>query len=151
MNLAGIVAPTNLNYVYKVTPQKTGTLLPVGSFVNRNFKANQFEYYLPGQLPYHPQAHHHLRYCGTRSTQAPYETNGQQVAPNIKWPTGSRPVLARPPRELSSSQASASFQRARPMAESQCTNGKWDIAPRFGIAYALNSKTVAPRRLRRKL
>ena len=89
MNLAGIVAETSLNYVYKVTPQKNGALLPVGSFIDRNFKANQFEYYFQDSFRVTPKL---TITFGLRHSlaQAPYETAGQQVAPNISVQVGSK-------------------------------------------------------------
>ena len=152
MNLAGIVAEASLNYVYKVTPQKNGALLPVGSFIDRNFKANQFEYYFQDSFRVTPKL---TITFGLRHSlaQAPYETAGQQVAPNSQACTvGSKREWLKRPRDSSSNQASPSSRQEKQTVGNPCTNmDKWDIAPRFGVAYALNPKNLDPRRLRRKL
>ena len=141
MNLAGIVAEASLNYVYKVTPQKNGALLPVGSFIDRNFKANQFEYYFQDSFRVTPKL---TITFGLRHSlaQAPYETAGQQVAPNISVHSWFKTRVAQATKGLIE-QPSFTFIPAgkanggKPMYNMD----KWDIAPRFGVAYALNPRT----------
>jgi hypothetical protein len=141
MNLAGIVAVSSLNYVYKVTPQKAGVLLPIGSFVDRNFKANQFEYYLEDSFRLTPKIT--LTY-GIRHSlnQTPYETNGQQVAPSISMNKWFRTRLADAAKGVVDQPnftfiPSGKANGGAPMY----TMDKWDIAPRLGIAYAYDPKT----------
>jgi hypothetical protein len=141
MNLAGIVASSELNYVYKVTPQKAGVLLPIGSFIDRNFKANQFEYYLEDSVRITPKIT--LTY-GIRHSlnQTPYETNGQQVAPTIS-------MLGWFKKRLADAAKGVVDQPNFTFAPSGKANGgkpmydmdKWDIAPRLGLAYAYDAKT----------
>ena len=141
MNLAGIVASSQLNYVYRVTPQKTGSLLPIGSFVDRNFKANQFEYYLQDSYRLTPKLT--ITY-GLRHSlnQTPYETNGQQVSPTIsmvKWfktrlADAAKGVVDQPNFTFT---PSGKANGGKPMYDMD----KWDIAPRLGVAYAYDAKT----------
>jgi hypothetical protein len=141
MNLAGIVASASLNYVYKVTPQKTGTLLPVGSFIDRNFKANQFEYYLQDSFRVTPKL---TLTFGIRHSidQTPFETNGQQVSPtvsmigwfNTRVSNAAKGIVDQPNFTFV---PSGKANGGKPMYNM----AKWDIAPRLGIAYAMNSKT----------
>jgi len=141
MNLAGIVASTSLNYVYKVTPGNKATLLPTGSFLPRDFKANQFEYYAEDSFRITPK----LTFTyGLRHSinQTPYEVNGQQVSPDISmygWfktrvADAAKGIVDQPNFNFV---PSGKANNGKPMYEM----AKWDIAPRLGVAYALNSKT----------
>jgi hypothetical protein len=85
--LAGIVASTNLNYVYAVNKDKNGSLLPDGVYATRNFKTNEFEYYLQDTYQMMPKL---IVTVGIRHSlaQTPYEVNGQQASQDIsmnKW------------------------------------------------------------------
>ncbi len=141
MNLAGIVASSSLNYVYKVTNGNSGTLLPTGSYVGRNFKANQFEYYIQDSFRITPKltVTYGLRHS---LNQTPYETNGQQVSPTISmsdWfytraADAAKGIVNQPNFTFA---PSGKANNAKPMYNM----AKWDIAPRLGAAYALNSKT----------
>jgi hypothetical protein len=141
MNLAGIVAVTSVNYVYKVTPGNTATLLPTGSYVDRDFKANQFEYYLQDSFRITPKLT--LTY-GLRHSinQTPYEIHGQQVSPDISmigWfktrvADAAKGIVDQPNFNFV---PSGKANGGKPMYEM----AKWDIAPRLGLAYALNGKT----------
>ncbi|HEY1986442.1 MAG TPA: TonB-dependent receptor [Terracidiphilus sp.] len=141
MNLAGIVAQSSLNYVYTVTPQKTGTLLPVGSFVDRNFKSNQFEYYLEDSFRITPKLT--ITY-GIRHSlnQTPYETGGQQVSPSVSMRSwfntrvsdAAKGVVDQPNFTFI---PSGKANGGKPLYDMD----KWDIAPRVGVAYAFNNKT----------
>ena len=141
MNLAGIVANSTLNYVYKVNPGKTGTLLPTGSFVARDFKANQFEYYVQDTFRITPKLT--ITY-GIRHSinQTPYEVNGQQVAPTVSMEDwfktrvndAAQGTVDQPDFTFA---PSGKANNGKPMYQM----AKWDIAPRLGVAYALNNKT----------
>jgi hypothetical protein len=142
MNLAGVVANSVLDYVYKVTPQKTGSLLPTGSYVDRKFKSNQLEYYLQDTFRVLPKLTLTL---GVRHSlnQTPFETNGQQVSPNISMRSwfntrvvdAAKGIVDQPNYSfIPSGKANA----GPPMYQM----AKWDIAPRVGVAYAFDSKTT---------
>ena len=80
-NLAGLLdyVTTQANYV--VSPNsKTGTLLPGGAFLSRDFKNNEFEWYVQDSWHARPNLTINL---GVRHVllQTPYEVNGQQVQP----------------------------------------------------------------------
>jgi hypothetical protein len=142
MNLAGIVADSELDYVYTVTPQKSGSLQPAGSFVNRNFKSNQFDYYLQDSFRVVPKV---TLTFGVRHSinQTPYEVNGQQVSPNISmisWfntraADAAKGVVDQPNYSFI---PSGKANDGPPMYQV----AKWDIAPRVGAAYAFDNKTT---------
>lgn len=141
MNLAGVVASTNLNYVYKVNSDKTGSLLSEGAFVNRNFKANQFEYYVQDTYQVIPKL---TVTFGIRHSlaQTPYEVNGQQVSEDISMNKWFDTRVAGATKGESDQPnfnyvLSGKANGGKPMWEMQ----KWNFAPRIGIAYALNPKT----------
>ena len=80
--LAGLLSTINVHNTYKVTSATAATLLPTGTLIPRNFKANEFEYYLQDSWRVRPNL---TVTVGFRHTllQVPYEVNGQQVQPNI--------------------------------------------------------------------
>jgi len=141
MNLAGVVASTVINYVYKVNGDKSGSLLPQGAFVNRDFKSNEFEYYLQDTYQIIPKLTMTL---GIRHSfaETPYEVNGQQVSQDIsmnKWfdarVAGAKAGESNQPNF--SYVLSGKANNAKPLWPMQ----KGLIAPRVGFAYALNPKT----------
>jgi Carboxypeptidase regulatory-like domain len=142
MNLAGIVASSELNYVYKVNKDKSASLLSQGAYVDRDFKANQFEYYLQDTYQIIPKL---TLTFGIRQSfdQTPYEVNGQQVSPDVsmsKWfetrVAGAKLGQANQPNFNYVLTGKANGGRAMwPMQKAL-------IAPRLGIAYSLNPKTV---------
>ena len=79
--------------------------MPVGSYVDRNFKANQFEYYLQDSFRVTPKL---TVTFGIRHSiaQTPYETNGQQVSPNISMNEWFKTRVAERPRGSSISPTS---------------------------------------------
>ncbi|MHB1021291.1 MAG: TonB-dependent receptor [Acidobacteriaceae bacterium] len=81
--LAGLVNEETDQYNYQVSKDgTTGTLLAPGAFVRRDFKSNEFEYYLQDSWRVKPNL---TLTFGVRHTllQTPYEANGQQVQPTI--------------------------------------------------------------------
>lgn len=142
MNLAGIVASASLNYVYKVNGDKSGSLLTEGAYANRDFKANQFEYYLQDTYQVVPKL---TLTFGIRHSidQTPYEINGQQVSPSVsmhKWFDA---------RVAGAKVGEVDQPNFNYVLSGKANNGKpmWDmqkglIAPRLGMAYSLNPKTV---------
>jgi hypothetical protein len=81
-NLVGTVPSTTQIYNYSVTGATSGSLYPDGTFINRHFKANEFEYYLQDSWRITPKltVTYGLRHS---ILQAPYESNGQQVSPTV--------------------------------------------------------------------
>jgi hypothetical protein len=126
---------------YVVTGPTTGTLQPDGAFIHRQFKTNEFEYFLQDAWRVKPNL---TITFGLRHTilQAPYETRGQQVAPTVdthEW-------------FLKRGEAAAKgqvFEDDLFFAPNGKMNGKpafWpkqklNIAPRVSVVYSPNPKT----------
>ncbi|MBV8674378.1 MAG: TonB-dependent receptor, partial [Acidobacteriaceae bacterium] len=81
-NLVGTIPQITAQQNYAVSSATAGTLLPQGAFINRNFKANEFEWYAQDSWRVLPNLTLNL---GLRWTylQTPWEIHGQQVAPTI--------------------------------------------------------------------
>jgi len=81
-NLVGTIPLLNTAYNYQITSPTSGTLLPDGAFINRNFITNEYEYYLQDAWKVRPNL---TLTVGLRHSilQTPYESNGQQVSPTI--------------------------------------------------------------------
>src|SRR5262249_12217777 len=81
--LAGLLSTINANNNYAVAQDGSqATLLPTGTLIPRQFKANEFEWYV--QDSYHLRSNLTIT-LGVRHSllQTPYEVHGQQVAPTI--------------------------------------------------------------------
>ena len=140
-NLVGTIPQVTDQYNYKVTSATSGTLLGDGAFVDRHFKANEFEYFI--QDSWRPLPNLTLTF-GIRHTilQTPYETRGQQVTPTIDthaWFTQ---------REASALQGQVYEPNLyfAPSGPSYGKPGYWpksknNIAPRFAVAYSPDNKT----------
>ncbi len=135
--LVGLVPQTSGQYNFSVSKDgKTGDTLSQGAFVNRNFKANELEYFLQDSWRVRPNLT--VTY-GLRQTilQAPYETNGQQIAPTInmrKWfetrAAGAlKGVTTQPDINFA---ASGQARGLKPYWDTQ----KNAIAPRIAVAYS---------------
>jgi hypothetical protein len=140
-NLVGTVPSLTNSYNYKVTSATSGSLLPDGAFLNRAFKANEYEWYIQDAWRVRPNL---TVTFGVRHTilQTPWETSGQQVAPTVDthaW------YLAR-------ESAAQAGQVNEPNLEFAPTGpfynkpGFWpkskdNFAPRLAIAYSPNGKT----------
>ena len=139
--LVGNISQLSDVYNYKVASPTSATSLPDGAFINRNFRTNEFEYFLQDSW----RARSNLTVTfGLRHTilQTPYETNGQQVSPTVDtdaWYKG---------RESAALQG----QISEPMISftpSGKANGqpafwpkqKANIAPRLGVVYSPDAKT----------
>jgi hypothetical protein len=119
----------------------TGSLLPDGTFINRHFKANEFEWYIQDAWRVRPNLT--ITY-GIRHTilQTPYEENGQQIAPTIdidafykqRNASAARGVVYEPLLQFA---PSGPANHAPGLWAKQKTN----FAPRLAIAYSPNDKT----------
>jgi hypothetical protein len=81
--IAGLISTINANNNYQVSASGTqAAILPVGSLIPRDFKANEGEWY--AQDAYRLKQNLTIT-IGVRYSllQTPYEVNGQQVAPTI--------------------------------------------------------------------
>ena len=140
-SIAGLLSTINVHNNYKVTSATAATLLPTGSMISRDFKANEFEWYVQDSWRVKPNL---TVTIGLRHTllQTPYEVNGQQVAPTIdlhQWfnnraiaaaqGTGNQPEFAFAP-----SGQSRGGKPYWPM-------NKLNFAPRLAVAYSPDSKT----------
>jgi hypothetical protein len=81
-NLVGTIPQITDNFNYKLTSPTSGTALAEGEFIDRHFKANEFEWYAQDAWRVKPNL---TVTFGVRHTilQTPYETDGQEVTPTI--------------------------------------------------------------------
>jgi len=140
--LVGLVPETTSQYNYSVTGATSGTLYPDGTFINRHFKANEFEYYLQDAWRIKPN----LTFTfGMRHSilQAPYETNGQQVSPTVdthKWfeERGEAAAKGQVFEDLLSFAPSGKANHQPGFWAKQKTN----IAPRLAMVYSPDTHTT---------
>ena len=139
--IIGAVAEWDTVGNYVVTGPTTGELQPDGAFIHRNFKNNEFEYFVQDSWRVKPNL---TITAGLRHTilQTPYEVHGQQVAPTVdthEW-------------FVKRGQAAAQgrvFQDDLFFTPNGKANGKaafWpkqkaNIAPRVSMVYSPDSKT----------
>ena len=140
-NLVGIVPETTQQYNYSVTSLTSGALLPDGSFINRHFKANEFEYYVQDSWRIKPTLT--VTYGFRHSLlQAPYEVNGQQISPTVDthaW------YLERGAAAAQGDVFEAPLSFA-PSGKANHQPGYWakqkdNIAPRLSVVWAPNPRT----------
>lgn len=140
-NLIGTVPEVDDSINYKVSSPTTGTLLPDGAFLDRHFKANEYEYYIQDSWRVTPKLT--LTY-GIRHTilQTPWETHGQQVAPTIDTDAWYKQ------REAVAQQGGVYEPDLyfAPNGPYYHKPGYWpksknNVAPRFAIAWAPDPKT----------
>src|ERR1700722_1773613 len=141
MNLAGIVAWGADNYSY-LARNGMGTLQPQGAMVSRDFKTNQFDYYIEDTWHALPQLSvtFGLRHM---FIQTPYEVNGQQVSPTFSlydWlqTRAQQAALGNSVQPEISFAPSGQANGGKPFWPMAKTN----IGPHVGLAYSLNSSTV---------
>jgi hypothetical protein len=140
-NLVGTIPSLTNSYNYHVDSATSGTLLPDGAFLQRHFKANEYEWYVQDAWRMRPNL---TLTFGLRQTilQTPYETSGQQVAPTIdthSW------YLKRE----SAAQQGQVYEEDLQFSPSGPYYGKpgfWpksknNFAPRLAIAYSPDAKT----------
>ncbi|GAA3765561.1 hypothetical protein GCM10022270_26720 [Terriglobus aquaticus] len=140
-NLLGTIPSVTNLYNYQVSSATTGTLLADGTPISRNFKANEFEYYLQDSWRATPN----LTFTfGIRHTilQTPYDVNGQQVAPTID----THAWFAQREAAAQVGQIYEPDLQFAPNGPYYGKPGYWpkqklNIAPRFAVVYAPNAKT----------
>jgi carboxypeptidase family protein len=148
MALTGLINLVANQYNYQVSPGGTnGALLDQGAFVNRDFKNNEFEYYVQDSWRVTPNL---TVTFGLRHTllQTPYEVNGQQVQPNIdidQWfeTRGQQALLGNSVQPLFAFAPSGQSRGGKPYWPMQRSN----VAPRFAIAYSPRADRGVLRRL----
>jgi hypothetical protein len=119
----------------------SGSLFPDGTFINRHFKANEFEWYVQDSWRARPNL---TITFGIRHTilQTPYEENGQQISPTIDTDAWYK---QRNTAALQGEVYEPLLQFA-PSGPANHAPGLWskqkaNFAPRLAIAYAPNEKT----------
>jgi hypothetical protein len=140
-SLVGTVPQITDNFNYKITSSTSGTAIAEGAPIARNFKANEFEWYVQDAWRVQPNL---TITFGVRHTilQTPYEVNGQMVTPTIdthSW------YLQRE----SAAQAGQIYEpdlQFAPAGPHYGQPGFWpkakdNFAPRLAIAYSPDGKT----------
>ena len=141
-NLVGTTPVVTHNLNYQVNPGgTTGTLLPQGAFVVRNFVSNEFEYFLQDSWRATPKLT--ITY-GLRHSilQVPYDKNGQSAAPTIN--THAFFLQRAAAADIGQVyEPNLSFAPNGPVygKPGYWSKQKLNIAPRVALAYALDSKT----------
>jgi hypothetical protein len=140
-NLMGVIPELTNVYNYKITSPTTGTALPNGAFVLRNYRVNEFEYFL--QDTWHARSNLNVIF-GMRQTilQTPYETNGQQVSPTISMNAWYKERQAAALR----GQIYEPTISLAPSGKANNMPGYWpkqkdNIAPRIGVAFSPDPMT----------
>jgi hypothetical protein len=140
--IAGLLSTINVHNNYRVASATSATLLPTGTSITRNFKANEFEWYVQDSWRVKPNL---TVTVGLRHTilQTPYEVNGQQVAPTVdlhQW-FNNRAIAA---AQGQGNQPELSFA---PSGQGRGGKPYWpmnklNFAPRVAIAYSPDSRTA---------
>jgi len=130
--LAGVLTEEDNTYVQN----KSGQFLPQGSFVPRHFRSNEVEFY--GMDAWRIKPNLTMTY-GVRYSllQPPYETNGNQVTPNISLDNFFQTRMKDMTQGISYS-PNFSFDLAGP-ANGRPGYWNWDyknIAPRWSLAWS---------------
>jgi hypothetical protein len=139
--VAGIPESTTVSNYNVAKGGATGALYPDGTFINRNFKANEFEWYIQDSWRVRPNL---TITFGLRHTilQTPYEENGQQIAPTIDTDTWYKQRNA----SALHGEVYEPLLQFAPSGPANHAPGLWakqktNFAPRLAIAYAPNEKT----------
>jgi len=140
-NLVGTIPSVSIQSNYKLTSATSGTLLADGAFLQRNFKANEYEAYV--QDAWHIQPNLTMTF-GLRYVllQTPWETNGQEVTPTLNtdawYKQREASALQGEIYEPNVTFAPAGKFYGKPGLYPEV---KDNIAPRFAIVFAPNNKT----------
>jgi Carboxypeptidase regulatory-like domain/TonB dependent receptor len=139
-DLMGVSPELTDVYNYSVTSPTAATLLPDGAFITRNFRSNEFEWFV--QDTWHARSNLTVT-LGLRHTilQTPYETNGQQVSPTINTDAWYKE------RESAALQGQV-YEPLLSFAPSGKANGRpgfWpkqkaNFAPRAGVVFSPNPR-----------
>ncbi len=139
--LVGTVPETTEQYNYDVTSATSGNLLADGAFINRHFKANEFEWFVQDSWRVTPTVTVNF---GVRHSilQAPYETKGQQISPTID----THAWFAKRGSEAAQGEVYEPALTFSPSGKANHAPGYWakqkaNFAPRLSVVYAPNSKT----------
>jgi hypothetical protein len=139
--LVGTVPSTTQQFNYSVTNANSGAEFADGTFINRHFKANEFEYYLQDSWQVKPNL---TITFGFRHSllQAPYETKGQQIAPTVDTDAW----FKKRGSAAASGQVFEDLLSFTPSGKANGRPGYWakqklNIAPRLAIVWAPNQKT----------
>jgi hypothetical protein len=139
--IAGLLSTINVHNNYEVASATSAALLPTGAIITRDFKANEFEWYVQDSWRVKPNL---TVTVGLRHTllQTPYEVHGQQVAPTIdlhQWFIN---------RSIAASQGLGNQPEIAfaPSGQSRGGSAYWSMnklnfAPRFAVAYSPDGKT----------
>lgn len=141
--ITGLVPETAGQFNYTISKDgTTGTQNADGAFVNHEYKANEFEWYIQDSWRVTSKL---TVTAGVRHTllQTPFEINGQQVTPTVNtddWfeqraASASKGVAYEPLLDFAPAGQARGGKPYWPMP-------KLDFAPRFALAYAVNSKTA---------
>jgi hypothetical protein len=140
-NLVGTIPQVNSQFNYAVSGPTTGSLLSDGAFIDRHFKANEYEWYVQDSWRLKPNL---TITFGIRHTilQTPWETKGQQVAPTIDthtWFT-QREVAAQKGQIY---EPDLTFAPTGPFYGKPgfWPKSKDNFAPRLAVAWSPSSKT----------
>ena len=140
-NLMGVIPELTNVYNYQITSPTSGTALPDGAFVTRNYRANEFEYFL--QDTWHARSNLNV-IIGMRQTilQTPYETTGQQVSPTINMDAWYKERQAAALR----GQIYEPLISLAPSGKANHLPGYWpkqkdNIAPRIGVVFSPDPMT----------
>jgi hypothetical protein len=139
--LMGSVPETTAQYNYSVTSATSGSLLADGAFINRHFKANEFEYFLQDSWRVRPNLT--VTY-GVRHSilQAPYETKGQQISPTVD----THAWFLKRGSAAAQGQVFEDPLSFAPSGKANNQPGYWakqkgNFAPRLSVVWAPNTKT----------
>jgi len=138
----GVVPQTTEQYNYRISANgKSANQQPDGAFVNQEYKATEFEYYLLDSWRVTSKL---TITAGFRHSflQTPYEVNGQQIAPTVNTVDWFN-------RRASDAARGIAFESPLTFAPAGQARGnrpywsmpKNNIAPRFAVAYAVNPRT----------
>ena len=140
-NLVGLLDEVTSQYNYQLSPDgRTASLLPAGTFLDREFASNELEYYLQDSWRLRPNltVNFGLRYT---LLQTPYEIHGQQVEPTTdvyEW------FLNRGQQAASGNTVQPELSFA-PSGQARGLQPYWpmqknNVAPRVSFAYAPNAE-----------
>jgi hypothetical protein len=139
--VGGIPQSTTVSNYNVAKGGATGALYPDGTFINRHFKANEYEWYVQDSWRARPNL---TITFGIRHTilQTPYEENGQQIAPTINTDAWYKQ------RNIAALQGQVyePLLQFAPSGPANHAPGLWskqkvNFAPRLAIVYAPNEKT----------